>query len=481
METIDYEELKEAMITTKRNMLVLGVAGSGKSHLIKNLSQHYRDSGSYDDLLLCGPTGIASLNIGGNTIQSTFGIKPYTYNIYNSQCLNIRNIEKPRLAKILLVDEISMLRCEILDIVDRKLRIIRNNNFPFGGLRLIFTGDLFQLEPVIEKKEFEFMEKLYPRVENKKYGFFNANVLTENNYFDASFDIYRLDHIFRQNDADFVEILSEVRMGNISDKNLASLNSRVIDMKYDERCQYLTITNEMAERINLTAIKRLQGILSVSRPSYECNEGYESYYNSIHNSRHIINRPLMMKKGMKIIFVINDRKTGEQRRYVNGTMGTIIDIIGTPENVEAVLVNAGGVEFRANREKYSVFEKVDGKITEIGSVNNFPFIPSAAITIDKSQGLTLDKTVVVLGNNTTRDNQLYVALSRVRGLNHIFFDRNITREDIHLSSSMKKFHEGISERITPVVYETPVIKPVKVTIKKAGTVNVNMTNSQICA
>jgi hypothetical protein len=270
-------------------------------------------------------------------------------------------------------------------------------------------------------------------------------------------------------------------MGNISDKNLASLNSRVIDMQYDERYQYLTITNEMAERINLTAINRLQGILFVSMPSYECNEGYESYYNRIRNSRHIINRPLMMKKGMKIIFVINDRKTDEQRRYVNGTMGTIIDIIGTTENVEAVLVNVFGNIFMINREKYSVFEKTGRNIEEIGSVNNFPFIPSAAITIDKSQGLTLDDVVVMLENHPTRDNQLYVALSRVRGLNHIFFDRKLVRDDIHLSSPMKMFYEGIYQRIIPVVCNINMIKPINIVVKSGGTVNVNISHDRISA
>jgi hypothetical protein len=422
MEAIDYEGLKKTMITTGRNLLVLGVAGSGKSHLIKSFAEHCRDSGGQDDLLLCAPTGIAALNIGGNTIQSTFGIRPYTYDFNPCQMGNIRNIDKVIAAKILLVDEISMLRCEILDIVDRKLRFIRRSPLPFGGLRLIFIGDLFQLEPVVEEKEYEFMEKRYPRVKCGEYGFFNAHILSGGNYFDASFDVFRLDHIFRQNDAGFIDILSEVRRGIISDKNLEILNSRVIaDMRFDERYQYLTRTNAMAERINLTATDKLSGCCYGSMPSYECNEGYESYDGRIRNAKCPINKPLAMKKGMKIIFVINDNKNGGQRRYVNGTIGTVVDIIGTPDNVEAVMVSAGGVTFKIDREKCSVFEKINGRIEESGSVINFPFIPSAAITIDKSQGLTLDNVVVALGDRQTRANQLYVALSRVRGLDHIFF------------------------------------------------------------
>ncbi|MDR3059169.1 MAG: AAA family ATPase, partial [Prevotella sp.] len=158
MESITYEGLLNKMLFDKRNMLILGCAGSGKTYLVKSMIQKLARQGSECSVLLCAPSGIAALNINGCTIQSLFSIRPYTYDINSTFIGNIRRIKQIQNAKILLIDEISMLRCEILDIVDTKLRILTGEiNKPFGGLRIIFIGDLFQMEPVIEEKEYEFM------------------------------------------------------------------------------------------------------------------------------------------------------------------------------------------------------------------------------------------------------------------------------------------------------------------------------------
>ncbi|GHV41259.1 hypothetical protein AGMMS49546_16790 [Spirochaetia bacterium] len=468
MESTTYKELLNKMIHGTKNMLILGCAGSGKTFLVKSMMQELERQSKEGSILLCAPSGIASLNINGCTIQSLFNIKPYTYDIYPTCIGKIRKIKQIRNARILLIDEISMLRCEILDIADSKLKILTEEfDKPFGGLRLICIGDLFQMEPVVQEKEYEFMYNIYPDLGIKDYCFFNAHVMKNYDYFNSSFDIYRLDHIFRQSDRNFIDILSEVRMGNISDNSLISLNEKVIDtLDFDENYQYLCITNDRAEMINKRFIERLDGTLYYSKPEYLYGDSF--LYSYIKNCQCPINKVLVMKIGMKVMFVINDREKGPFSRYVNGSIGYIEDIntdLVTNE-VLSVLVNINGCNHLIEKSNYSVFDKINNEMQEVGQVRNFPFTPSYAITIDKSQGLTLDKIAIILARNNIRDNQIYVALSRARSLDNIIFDRKIKPDDIHISPTMKRFYSSISNRIVPVIYNKFTM-PISIKIKNS--------------
>jgi hypothetical protein len=474
---MNYDDLFKEMIAMKDNMLILGPGGSGKSILIKKL----KNSMDFYDIITVAPSGIASQNIEGNTIQSFFGITPNTYTIEEKK-IRINNPEKImsiRNARLLLIDEISMLRCEILDIVDSVLQRIRETNEPFGGLRLLFFGDMCQMEPVVEKNEEDILSSHYPFAEGG-YHFYNSHVMRENNYFANSFKIYQLEHDFRHSkDPRFCNILSDIRMGHISPGQLKEINNRFFRKSfYDKDCQYLTVTNAEAKVYNNYFLDKLPGRLFTSvarRISYITG----NVFDNIQTVKSPFYDILKIKKDMKIMFVKNDCSG---HRWVNGTLGRVIEIIGSPDCVISVIV---GIKKAGKNGEDDVLlvtvepEKIElrsvvlndegRKIQKVGEIIQFPFIPAYAITIDKSQGLTLDKAALVLGK-IMRDNQVYVALSRVRALNDLFIlGRELRTSDIHFSNTMKAFNEKISEKIIPVYYQPQNIVNITINAPNFGT------------
>jgi hypothetical protein len=472
-----YDDLLKKMIDGKTNMLILGPGGSGKSILIRKLKKSKRPC----DIITVAPSGIASKNIEGNTIQSFFGITPNTYTIEEKK-IRINNPEKIMLIRsteILLIDEISMLRCEILDIVDSELRNIRRTNKPFGGLRLLFFGDTCQMEPVVQEYERNILSFHYPHAEGD-YGFYNARVMRENDYFTNSFEIYQLWHDFRHsNDPFFSDILSDIRMGHISPGQLNELNNRFYKIAfYDEGYQYLTITNAEAKTCNNYFINKISGPLFTSLACRnEC--AANDYLVDIQKIKSPFYDVLVIKKGMKIMFVKND---SFGHRWVNGTMGRVIKVTGSPNAVSSVIVGINrtdengedsvlivAVEPESIELRAGFVNNAECKIEKVGEMRQFPFVPAYAITIDKSQGLTLDKVALVLGKKM-RDNQIYVALSRVRALKDLrILGRELRSSDIHFSKAMKAFNEKISEKIIPVYYQTEKIVNITVNAPIYGT------------
>jgi ATP-dependent exoDNAse (exonuclease V) alpha subunit len=374
-----------------------------------------------------------------------------------------------RQANILVIDEISMLPLFILDIIDMKLREIRENALPFGGIRLVFLGDLAQLEPVIEKDDKDDLREIYPDID-EDYGFYNSNVLRKDNYFFNNFDMYTLTHNFRQaNDKEYQIILNAIRGGCKSDEALDKINGRFSkDILYDAQYQYLTISNESAAYINskFNAMNINKGY--VSNPEYEYKNGYEEF--TWYELKKIpISREITMKAGMKIMFVINDKERNGLR-WANGSIGVIKDIVSYDGcYVDSVLVSVNDREYEIFREKHTISRKYAGQWTVIGDVINFPFVPANAITIDKSQGLTLDKTAVVLEKDM-RPNQLYVALSRAKNLEDIvIFGRKVEKRDIKKSTMFGAFMEEIAEHAVLVEYTENKIHVV-------NTININCEN-----
>jgi hypothetical protein len=317
MKEISYEQLLKEMIYGSRNMLILGEGGSGKSRLVREFAKERPDA------LLASPTGIAAINISGRTLNSLFGIRQYCQTDSYAR-INDSDGNAIRKADILLTDEISMVKFNLMDLVDERLKEIRKNQKPFGGMRLIFMGDLMQLEPVMEDLEEYFVRKKYPDYNGDK-GFYRARVLRENDFFDKEFDCYNLRHNFRQEeDPDLQSILREIRKGRISAPNLEKINSRYAGnghIVYDISYHYLTKTWNKAGSINQYFVEKLPGKEFKSEPVL-C--GYESGY--YRNNRCPIGRPLAIKAGMKVMFVMND--TGPYRRWANGTMGIVKGIRG---------------------------------------------------------------------------------------------------------------------------------------------------------
>jgi hypothetical protein len=450
---MNYHELENELLKATGNALILGSGGSGKSHTIKNLLEARKD------IIAVSPTGIAAIQIHGYTIHYHFGIKPNTY-VYNRRIMN--NIPQNLYfnilsANILLIDEISMVSCYLLDIVDQELRDIKKNNLPFGGLRLLFFGDMYQLPPVVKDSDIPFLveNKLYFQY-NEVYGFYNARVMTRNNYFHTTFKKYMLMRDYRHKDFPiFKQVLDNVRVDKMTNADMNLINSRVSPMFYDEKYQYLTTNHKEADELNdIFITEYLNGTLyTVEREVSILNETfYEIIIENPYESNLLedcnLYYDLTLKKGMKVIFTKNDRMANGFR-WANGTIGRVIDIVNDGMNVIAVQVSINGKLFWVEKDSMTVRTYIGKKFQKVARVSQFPFKPAYAVTIDKSQGMTLDKVFIRMSNNM-RENLMYVGLSRVRSLEDLYVDRAIQWSDVTLNRDVKMFMASIASEIIEV-------------------------------
>jgi hypothetical protein len=461
---MNYEGLERIIENTKKHNFIIGVGGSGKTHIIKNLKK------KRNDIISVAPSGIAAQNIDGRTIQSYFGIPYHTYSYNGIVNINDEKIKQIKEANILLIDEVSMVSSFLLDIINSKLQCVKNNNKPFGGLKVLLFADMNQLEPVITDDERQILYKMYPE-NNNSYYFYNADCL-KNNYFESNFDIYELQHDFRhQEDAQFSDILNQIRNGYCSEENLQTLNTKCIDsFKLLENYQYLTISNNTSNRNNERFIESLPGNEYIIQP--EINTIIDSDMTNKKLKQIRNNIELRLKENMKIMFIHNDSfKNGN--RWYNGSIGHIKKINHFKNKVISVIVEM------ENKEQYEITPETrdvslpanppyDMASIILATITQFPFVPSYSITIDKSQGLTLNKVYIVIDSDF-RDNQVYVALSRARKLEDILLSRPITSADIHLSSEIKLFNDHIKNRIIPV-YKNKAENIIN--IKNVHTVNI---------
>jgi ATP-dependent exoDNAse (exonuclease V) alpha subunit len=468
------KRILESIENQSRNTFIVGPGGCGKSHIIKHLKS------IRDDILVVAPSGVASQNIEGRTIQSVFGITPRQYTgdeSYKKNRVGQESLYEIERCNILLIDEVSMLRCEILDIVDYKLKKLKNNNLQFGGMKVILLGDPCQMEPVVQENENILLNKHYPYNEND-YGFYNAHVMKEDGYFDTTFDIFKLTKDYRhKDDVQFRDILSNVRKGEISQKELNTLNSRYVEkLYYQQGIQYLTNTNSKAESINKIFSDKIK------KPSYYSTayivKTYENYTDNLENIKNPFKKMLYLKEGMRVIFVKNDSKENG-RRWVNGSFGIIKKInLLTNSMIRSVSVKVNENVYEVFREEYdlNVFVKEEGTFINVGTIEQFPFIPAYAITIDKSQGLTLDKIAVVM-EKKHRDNQIYVALSRACSLNDVvIFGRRLEKRDIKLSIVMKSFLEYIEKKAITIDAYNSINNEINISGNNCGSISVNIIN-----
>jgi ATP-dependent exoDNAse (exonuclease V) alpha subunit len=346
-----------------------------------------------------------------------------------------------------------MLRCEILDIVDTITKCIRNNNLPFGGMKLLFLGDLYQMEPVSKKEDKDILEILYPKA-NRNYYFFNANTMRNNDFFEKRFDIFQIDEDYRhKDDTVFCNMLKDLRVGKKSLKAIKKINKQYKRNGFiDEDYQYLTTRKSTAQKYNAVFLDRLKG----------CQYKSVAKKYLISNARENIDCPfideLILKENMKIMFVKNDNKRNGNR-WVNGTMGKIIKINIDDKNNEAsnisVMTDDGNI-VEVEREKMLLCSVLDEEKENVPYIEQFPIMSSWAITIDKSQGLTLDKVAIVI-EKTLRPNQLYVALSRARMLSDIvLLERKIMPRDIIVSKNIEIFFENYGSRIINIKNENQI-------------------------
>lgn len=435
-----YFELAENYIRyTNQNIYLTGKAGTGKSTFLK-----YIKNTSYKNLAILAPTGVAAINAGGVTIHSFFNL-PFTPfvpkhdvdrmmdNEVNSETrlfsyLKYRKdkISLLRELELLIIDEISMVRCDVLDAIDSILRHYRGRPYQaFGGVQVVLIGDVLQLPPIAKPDEWDILRRFY-----KSVFFFNAKVFEDNPITQIQFE-----HIYRQKDENFIDLLNHVRSNSIEKRHMDLLTSLYrTDFKPDEKDRYITITTHRrkAELINEKELKALPGKEFVFEGTIDGNFG---------ESALPAEKELRLKKGAQVMFLKNDSVF--PRRYYNGKIATVAHV---DEDEISVYLNENfpddwypvqketwrNYAYTYNKEKRSIDTEIVGEYTQ------YPLRTAWAITIHKSQGLTFEK-VIIDAEEAFAPGQVYVALSRCTALEGIVLNTPVKGYGLRYDENVSRF------------------------------------------
>ena len=419
----------ERMESGERNLFVTGKAGTGKSTLL----EYFRANTSRDPVLLA-PTGVAALNVGGQTIHRFFGFGiDTTPEKVRASRSKPRHPELYRKLATVVIDEVSMLRADLLDCVDLFLRKHGpKRRAPFGGVHMVFVGDLYQLPPVVTGNERTIFHTVY----DTPY-FFSARSLAN-----ADLEIVELEKVYRQTDAEFVELLNRIRNDSVTADDLDRLNAR-LDPGLDSRDEVfqvtLTTTNRNADRINEAKLASLPGKTLVSRADVAGDFGREYYPTA---------SDLAFKEGAQIMMLNNDAAG----RWVNGSIGTVESEERDEDGDDFLFVRLRDgddlVEVRPHTWDLVRFVLADGRIVSepVGYFTQLPFRLAWAVTIHKSQGKTFDRIVVDLERGAFATGQTYVALSRCTTFEGIVLRRPIAKSSIRADWRIRQFLTGYHYR-----------------------------------
>lgn len=405
-------------------IFVTGKAGTGKSYLLKYFIQKTQKRA-----VLLAPTGLAALNIGGQTIHSFFRFPPHIINLQDIHLVHERELY--RRVDTIVIDEVSMVNANLMDAINVFMRKNgRDSSKPFGGAQIILFGDLFQLPPVITNQE-----------DNKFFSFHYASVF----FFDAEvfkelpIKIVELQKNYRQQDQAFIELLNAVRTNQLSDDQQKLLNSRYNPTYIPQDDDLFIILTTINNRANSINTERLH---SLHTEEYTYTGEIEGEFKDFPT-----NQDLKLKKGAQVMFVKNDTN----KRWVNGTFGRVANLDENHIEVE-VLSNGHSYTYRVERETWErlryKFDPNTGRITTevIGKFTQYPIKLAWAITIHKSQGQTFDRIIIDLTGGAFEHGQVYVALSRCRTLEGIILKTEIWRNDIlKVQSRVIEFMDGFDQ------------------------------------
>ena len=413
--------LFDRILRRRENFFITGKAGTGKSTFLRYLKKYAPKA-----TVVVAPSGVAALNVGGQTIHSFFRLptRPLLPDDEEPKRLNSDQLRRlyDRL-DLLIIDEISMVRADILEAVSRGLQRNRANSKPFGGVQVVVFGDCFQLGPVVRTEEVETFEGFYPGP-----WFFQAPVWAR-----ARFQTVELTKVYRQPDERFVELLNLVRTGEAGLADLARLNERRFaepDPLGPEPLR-LTTQNKMADEVNLARLSALPGSLSQLEAIVDGEFPQHLYPTDFR---------LQLKPGARVIFLRNDLAGG---RWRNGTIGTLETV--TDELLEVSLPSGEIAEVRPELWENLRYRYDRGLRTitseRLGGFTQFPLRLAWAVTIHKSQGMTLDLARVDLGRGGAfTHGQAYVALSRVRTLEGLFLVHPLRERDLMLDPAVQAFY-----------------------------------------
>ena len=396
-------------------VMVTGRAGTGKSHFIRSLVE---DDPGFPQALLA-PTGLAAMNIGGQTVHSFFGFPPRPL---------IGTNEKPhwfftrtaRAMRRIIVDEVSMLRADVLDAMDQHLKVARKSSRPFGGVQMLLVGDFYQLPPVVRGEEGQLLEDAGYA---SPYAF-SAHVLR-----DAPVAALQLTEVYRQTDRDFIALLSAIREHRGVEDAVATLNEACLERTLSRRPVLLCATNAVADNYNARGLAALSGMAAKYSGGFEGEQPKSKVAD-----RFPAPLELILKRDARVIFTQND----PEGRWVNGSLGTVTAL---DENIVSVRLDNGedvDVE-RATwpqaRWTWNASEK-RMEVKEEFKYVQFPLAPAWALTIHKAQGMTLDAVEIDLGRGAFAPGQAYVALSRARSMEGLRLARPLAARDVQVDPAI---------------------------------------------
>jgi ATP-dependent exoDNAse (exonuclease V) alpha subunit len=425
-------EALDLMENTSQNLFITGKAGTGKSTLLTYYRHHTKKK-----IVVLAPTGVAAINVQGVTIHSFFKFK---HSVTLNSIKTIKGKEKKNIYKKLdaiVIDEISMVRADLLDCVDRFLRLNgKNPSQPFGGIQMIFIGDLYQLPPVVTSQEKDIFEAHY-----KSPYFFSALFFEK---YEMTF--IELDKIFRQQEDHFIRLLNAIRNETMTDEDMAFLNQRVKPDFESEGYIYLTPKNSNADTINADKLGALKGKSFTAEAQIKGTFGQEYY-----PTRQI----LTLKEGAQIMMVNNDL----EGNWVNGTMGKILAFEkDKEENITIVVCLEKGTVVHVSPHKWEInrfFLEENAIQSEIiGSFSQYPLALAWALTIHKSQGKTFQKVILDIGSGAFMSGQVYVALSRSTSLEGLVLKRPIHPKHIWSDEEVVTFISHL-KRHTPSLHLSP--------------------------
>ncbi len=414
---------------THQSLFLTGKAGTGKSTFLRYVCSEVKKKH-----VILAPTGIAAINAGGSTLHSFFKLPfhpllPDDPRFSHHRLREFLKYKKSHIkllneVELIIIDEISMVRADIIDFIDRLLRVYcRNMREPFGGKQMLFIGDVYQLEPVVKGDERDILSRFYPN----PY-FFSARVFRE-----MSLVSIELKKVYRQKDAGFIAALDHIRCNEITDLELKLLNTRyqAESSPADGSLNIVLATRrDNVDFINQNELEKLPGEVITMTGRIQGDFPETSLPTLLQ---------LEVKKGAQVIFVKNDA----DKRWVNGTLGTISDI--DIEDEELRVITEEGNEVMVQPERWSnvryTYNEKEKKIEEeeLGTFTQFPIRLAWAITIHKSQGLTFNHVTIDFTGGTFAGGQAYVALSRCTSLDGLILKKPIARSDVFVNPEVVKF------------------------------------------
>lgn len=408
-----YAPLIDDLLHEGRNVFLTGRAGTGKTTLLRRII-----ASEGDRTVVLAPTGLAAVNVGGQTIHSFFNFAPRLLDA--SDAKRLRNQRVVRAMQTLIIDEVSMVRADMMQAIDNSLRLNRGIRQPFGGVRMILSGDLHQLPPVVEGDVQPILDSEYGGA-----WFFKAPAI-EN----GGFRLAALKRVFRQEDEDFIRILNGLRNSYLTEEDEELLAERVSDRSPAEASQthvVLTPNNAAAWRINQMRLAELPGDPREYTATLEGNFDAKAFPTE---------DVLELKQGARIMMIRND----PQGRWVNGSLGTII-ALGESD----CFVEIGGDTHRVAPQAWEKYryefddKKKSVERSVVGSFKQLPLRLAYAVTIHKSQGLTLEKTYIDFDRGMFAHGQAYVAFSRCRSLEGLELSRRLRPRDVIIDRSAFDF------------------------------------------